>query len=147
MRVAILSRTNRLYRVSLSSFHSKLRSCFSQEQLEEIGDFENKVKVSTVHSYKGLQADLVIILRACEGVFPLMHPDTLLFGMFGDDFVTQAEDERRLFYVALTRAKEKLYLLTEEGRESIFLDQANIPVKIWGSSAEPAGYPVMDLPF
>ena len=33
------------------------------------------------------------------------------------------EEERRLFYVALTRAKEKLYLITEKGNESVFLSE------------------------
>ena len=33
------------------------------------------------------------------------------------------EEERRLFYVAITRAKDKLFLLTEKGKESIFLKE------------------------
>lgn len=78
--------------------------------------------VGTIHSFQGLEADIVIILQACNGIFPLIHPDNHLFEIFGHKIKDAFDEERRLFYVALTRAKEKLYILTERDSESDFLD-------------------------
>ena len=62
-----------------------------------------------------------IILGACNGSFPLLHPDNALFEIFGKTIQDAFEEERRLFYVAMTRAKSSLYILTEKGRESVLL--------------------------
>ncbi|MBI1924409.1 UvrD-helicase domain-containing protein [Candidatus Poribacteria bacterium] len=120
--VAILARTNRIYGVELSEFHKQLKRCFSQDQLDPIGSFEGKIKIRTVHRFKGLEADIVIILQACNGTFPLIHPDNHLFEIFEHTIKDAFDEERRLFYVAMTRAKEKLYILTEGDRESDYLD-------------------------
>lgn len=61
---------------------------------------EDKVKVMTIHTAKGLEFDTVFVCGLVEGQFPsrkLKNEDEL-------------EEERRLFYVAITRAKEELYL-------------------------------------
>ena len=50
------------------------------------------------------------------------------------DFNLLLEEERRLFYVALTRAKEKLYLITERGNESSFLNE--IPAEYTSKSKQ-----------
>ncbi len=119
--VAILSRTNRLYSVGLENFRRKLIKCLSEEEKEAIGEPEDKIQVKTVHSFKGLEAEIIILVRACEGAYPLIHPDNVLFTIFGRNEADIIDEERRLFYVALTRAKEKLYILTERDRESPFL--------------------------
>lgn len=118
-KVAILSRTNRLYGLSLSEVKKQLKSCFSKEQLKILGrDF---LEVSTVHSYKGLEAKIVIIVETCKRTFPLIHPDSQLFEPLGSTPQKVLGEEQRLFYVAITRAREKLYILTERDRESDFL--------------------------
>jgi DNA helicase-4 len=68
-----------------------------------------------------LEADIVIILRANDGAFPFIHPDNALFKFFGQTEKDVLDEERRLFYVAVTRAAERLYILTESERESPFL--------------------------
>jgi DNA helicase IV len=123
-RVAILSRTNQIYNSDLLEFKVAL--------LNQLGEaYEPWVDVSTVHSYKGLEADLVILAGAVEGTFPLIHADNRLFAPFLAPGVDPREvalaDERRLFYVALTRAKEKLWILTETGRMSPFLAELDLP--------------------
>ncbi|MDF1613646.1 ATP-dependent helicase [Desulfurivibrio dismutans] len=60
-----------------------------------------RLVLSTVHSAKGLEWDSVFIIHLAEGKFPA--------GQAEDD--DQYEEERRLFYVAATRAKRNLYLL------------------------------------
>ena len=120
--VTILARTNRIYGTELVTFKNKLKRCFKAEQS---GRFQISIEqgdVRTVHGFKGSEADIVIILQACNGMFPLIHPDNHLFEIFGYTIKDTFDEERRLFYVAITRAKEKLYILTERDRESDFLD-------------------------
>jgi DNA helicase-4 len=81
------------------------------------------IVLSTAHGFKGREADVVIVLDALERSYPLIHPDWVFARIFGDSISKLIEDERRLFYVACTRAREKLFLLTEGHRESEFLKQ------------------------
>ncbi|MFQ5707272.1 MAG: ATP-dependent helicase [bacterium] len=64
-------------------------------------DKSNAVTLMTLHSAKGLEFPVVFITGLEEGLFPLSRT-------FADD--AELEEERRLFYVGCTRAKEKLYL-------------------------------------
>jgi DNA helicase-4 len=118
--VAILSRTSRFHSVSLEDFQRKLIECLEGDR-EAIGEPGDKIQAKTVHSFKGLEAEIVILVRACEDDYPLIHPDNALFTIFGRNEADTIDEEKRLFYVALTRAKEKLYVLTERDRESPFL--------------------------
>lgn len=119
--VAILSRTNWIDGVRLSNFKKHLVSCFTQSELEKTPGLDKMIDVQTAHKYKGLQADLVIILNVTDGAFPLIHPDNALFEIFGKKLEDALAEEMRLFYVALTRATTSLYILTEKNRESSFL--------------------------
>ncbi len=49
------------------------------------------------------------------GVIPKLHPDTLLYGMFGETLDVALDDQKRLFYVAMTRAKRRLCII-HDGR-------------------------------
>ncbi len=71
-----------------------------QDELEERTP---TVKLMTVHASKGLEFTYVFITGLEEGLFP--HTS-----MFDDDESRDPEEERRLFYVALTRAKKKVFL-------------------------------------
>ena len=62
---------------------------------------EAPVKLSTLHSAKGMEFDWVILLDAVDGILPTG-------GILLDE--TELEAERRLFYVGVTRAKERLIL-------------------------------------
>lgn len=136
--IAILSRTNWIDSVRLTDFKKRLLTCFTPADLEALGDPKAKIDVQTAHKSKGLEADLVIILEACNGSFPLLHPDNALFEIFGKTLQDAFEEERRLFYVALTRAKSSLYILTEKGRESVFLKHLPANRSISTSSNWPA---------
>lgn len=83
---------------------------------------QRQFDVSTAHSYKGKEADVVIVLDAVERRYPKIHPDWVFARIFGDCLDTLVEDERRLFYVACSRAIEELVIVTERGRRSPFLD-------------------------
>ena len=62
---------------------------------------------------KGLEAEVVIILEADTGVIPKIHPDTRLYTLFGETEEVAMDDQKRLFYVAMTRAKKRLYIIQE----------------------------------
>ncbi|RZG76208.1 UvrD-helicase domain-containing protein [Acinetobacter sp. WCHAc060025] len=82
------------------------------------------VQFKTIHSSKGLQADYVILLGLNKGnsAFPSEKEDDPLLNLVLPQPETHAfAEERRLFYVALTRAKEKVYLIGE--RDSVFLGE------------------------
>lgn len=64
------------------------------------------VCISTIHSAKGLEWDYVFLLGMEKGIFPMCSDDNL-------------EDERRLFYVAITRAKKGLILSSSKERVTI----------------------------
>jgi len=121
--VAILSRRNRLYSVELKAFRQKLIKCLMDEENNGVRIPANNIRVETVHRFKGLEADIVILIDVTENAYPLIHPDNALFSLFGHDESDIVAEEKRLFYVALTRAKEKVYILTKHGRESPFLHE------------------------
>jgi len=79
---------------------------------------KNAVKLMTVHAAKGLEFKYVFIVGLEEGLFPYEHQ-----GEKNED----AEEERRLFYVALTRAKEKLFLSFTNFRTIFGSRQINTP--------------------
>ncbi len=78
------------------------------------------VHVLTIHQAKGLEFPIVFLVGLVSGRFPSTHrrdpiplPDPLVKDLVGsDDFHTQ--EERRLFYVGLTRAKEAVYLTSAQ---------------------------------
>ena len=75
-------------------------SLYTDKAMEQEGEALN---LMTIHSAKGLEFDTVFVVGMSEGIFPSER--TLLEGMKG------LEEERRLAYVAYTRAKRLLYLL------------------------------------
>ncbi len=99
----------------LNRFLAMVRAHLSEEHKE-------KVSASTVHGYKGLQQDVVVVLDAVPRCFPLLHSDLVFTRIFGDSVEGMTAEERRLFYVALTRAVEDLFILTETDNVSPFLE-------------------------
>lgn len=62
---------------------------------------DEKIKLSTIHQAKGLEFDVVFSIMLCDGLFPSARSSETDEGL---------EEERRLFYVTITRAKNELYL-------------------------------------
>ncbi len=69
---------------------------------------KERVSISTAHKYKGLEKPMVIVLDAIARSYPLIHPDWAFTRVLGDSPEKITREERRLLYVALTRAIEKL---------------------------------------
>lgn len=97
--------------VSLASRYDKLPVPEGLEQFlesaalasdqDEIKEEQNRVRLMTVHAAKGLEFPYVFIVGLEEGLFPYARDEEGTSGI---------EEERRLMYVALTRAQKKLYL-------------------------------------
>ena len=115
--ILILHRNNEmnLGSISLEGLGEGLKWGLGKLGVMNADDFNGKVKLMTMHKSKGLEAEVVIILEADEGVIPKMHPDTLLYGLFGETNEVALDDQKRLFYVAMTRAKHRLYIISEGG--------------------------------
>jgi DNA helicase-2/ATP-dependent DNA helicase PcrA len=88
---------------------------------DELMKNREAVKLMTVHAAKGLEFEYVFITGLEEDLFPHKKMDK---GKFDE---RQAEEERRLFYVALTRAKKKLYLSYASVRTIFGSKQVNMP--------------------
>lgn len=101
----------------------------------EIGNNENSVSVQisgrkirflSVHSAKGLEADHVILINCNQGTygFPsLIEDDPILDFVLSQSEPYPYAEERRLFYVALTRAKKMAYILYDQQRPSPFISE------------------------
>jgi len=81
--------------------------------LDKWNDEDNRVSLMTLHSSKGLEFPVILITGLEDGLFPLSRT----FNM-----PKELEEERRLFYVGLTRAMEKVYLLYATNRRKIGID-------------------------
>ena len=86
---------------------------------EEKKEIKNAVKLMTVHASKGLEFKYVFITGLEDGLFP--HEKR------GESSGEDSEEERRLFYVALTRAREKLFLSFANFRTIFGSRQINTP--------------------
>ncbi len=86
--------------------------------LDSVEDTDNCVTLMTMHAAKGLEFPVVFTVGMEEGVFPG-------FRSIGEE--EELEEERRLCYVALTRAKEKLYLTCAAQRLLFGRTSANLP--------------------
>lgn len=98
-------------------------------RLEELDAFFSKpgrpkngtrLTLSSVHSAKGLEFDTVIIMDAVDGTFPSTAPSIL---DRSKDSAATYQEERRLFYVAMTRARNELVLLRPKGERTPFVDE------------------------
>ena len=123
---------NPLVESGIDRFLGSLRARLPDELAE-------KVTISTVHKYKGLEKYVVLVLDAVPRCYPLIHPNLIFTRVFGDSIERVVAEERRLFYVALTRAVEDLFILTEKDSFSPFLEDLERNIKL--SRLEWSDYP------
>ena len=100
-------------KASLSRF---LEDVSLQTDIDHWNDSDNRVTMMTVHSSKGLEFPVVFIAGMDDGLFPLSR---------SIDDKKELEEERRLFYVALTRAEERVYILYATNRRRMGTETVN----------------------
>lgn len=86
--------------------------------VEEYKNDPNRISLMTIHSVKGLEFDHVFVIGMEEGIFP--HMNSLIEN-------SDLEEERRLCYVAITRAKDDLHLVNARHRTLFGREQVNPP--------------------
>ncbi|MBQ2721214.1 MAG: ATP-dependent helicase [Clostridia bacterium] len=87
---------------------------------DEKPEKNNGITLSTIHSAKGLEFDSVYITDVFDGTFPSV---TLSAAQKDKDEMDCYMEERRLFYVAMTRAKNELAVISISDRKSSFIDE------------------------
>ena len=103
--------------ISLTDF---LNEVSLVSDISEHQDSNNKVNLMTIHAVKGLEFDNVFIVGMEEGIFP--HYNSINEGKS-----SAIEEERRLCYVAITRAKKNLWMLNAKRRMLFGNTQINMP--------------------
>lgn len=107
---------------------------YRYHSFEPQDDTRDAVRVMTVHKAKGLEFHTVFLPELEQGEFPAANVGGRQFWhILGDSFAQEKgkyqsdlEDERKLFYVALTRAKQNLFLMYETSKKpvSVFVEEA-----------------------
>ncbi len=86
---------------TVEEFLTQLALLTNVEDEDDPADDTEKIRLSTIHQAKGLEFEVVFIIMLCDGLFPSARSTESNDG---------EEEERRLFYVSITRAKSELYL-------------------------------------
>ncbi|MCZ7400915.1 MAG: UvrD-helicase domain-containing protein [Candidatus Methanoperedens sp.] len=102
------------------------RAGFNKVSIQENSQSPRYSPLMTIHKSKGLQAKVVFLLCVDKGLygFPSEIEDPFIFepAMYGKPN-NKEEEERRLFYVAITRSKEDVIIYTQKDNESMFLKE------------------------
>jgi superfamily I DNA/RNA helicase len=93
----------------------------SEEEKSLLTAKQGEITLATIHAIKGLEAKTVFIIGSNEQNFPCKASDHPIIEMIKIEEYDKEEEEKRLFYVALSRAKEKLYITNGRGNFTRFL--------------------------
>lgn len=127
-KVLILGRNNKDYKDVLSQ-HCGIDSKASQEGFVVLKSPlfpDMTLRFSTVHGSKGLEEDYVVLINAedAKNGFPNKTEDDVLLNLvLADQSPFEFAEERRLWYVALTRTRSFVYILADASRQSVFLKE------------------------
>ncbi len=126
--ILLLGRTNYDFEIVKKSGLFKITHDNRNEELKYIPIPELKISFLSVHKSKGLEADNVVLLNFTNQ--KLGFPNQIADDKVLDLVLTNAEnfrfaEERRLFYVAITRTKNRTFVLTDNAIPSIFFKEFN----------------------
>jgi len=120
--IFVLARTNKqLSQLSdLLKKHNVAHILKTDEQRTFTNAKEGEVTLATIHAIKGLEAKEVYIIGATTQNFPCRASDHPAIEMIKLESYNKDAEEKRLFYVAISRAKEKL-VITYSGKKTSYL--------------------------
>lgn len=98
--------------VNLENFTTTLKNLLVEQNVLTRDQADSQIRCLTMHRSKGLESDVVIMLEVNKDIVLSNHPHATIFEIFGDTLLAQKADQQRLLYVAMTRAKQKLYILS-----------------------------------
>lgn len=105
---------------------------------DEIKEEHDAVRLMTVHASKGLEFDCVFVTGLEQDLFPHLRREEAQDN-------EEAEEERRLFYVALTRARDKVFLSYAQVRTIFGARQVNLPSEFLSDIEEVSWQPEVNL--
>ena len=119
--IFVLARTNR----QLNELSEKLKKhnidhIVKTEDTNNYDYEQNKLTLSTIHAIKGLEAEMVFVIGCNQQNFPSQTSDHPLIDLIKIKEYDKEEEEKRVFYTAISRAKSKLYL-TYSGKLTYFI--------------------------
>lgn len=100
--------------LSLTDFQQILQLILANQHIMTADHYANQVRIMTMHKSKGLESDVVILLEMNHEQVLSSHPHANTFELFDDNPANERADQERLLYVALTRAKHYLYVLSND---------------------------------
>ena len=122
--IFVLARTNKqLNELSLRLREKGITHVVKSDEIHRMVEGgENDVTLATIHAIKGLEAKIVFVMGCNDQNFPCKASDHPVIEMIKVDEYDKEEEEKRLFYVALSRAKEKLFLTYTGKKPTYFID-------------------------
>ena len=123
-----LDPTKEILILSRTSYDLKNYTTYTQKKNNyiTIPTLENySIRYLTIHKSKGLESDIVILLNVSNDLYgiPCQRKDEHILELIQNQETYPYDEERRLFYVALTRTKSHIYLLIPKKNPSIFLKE------------------------
>jgi DNA helicase-2/ATP-dependent DNA helicase PcrA len=119
----VLSRTNfQLTEISKLMKQKNIPHILTTDDFSNINARTGEVTLATIHSIKGLEASTVFVIGCNEVNFPCKASDHPVIEMIKIDNYDKEEEERRLFYVAISRAKSELYLTYTGKKPTYFIN-------------------------
>jgi superfamily I DNA/RNA helicase len=128
--IFVLARTNRqLMELSQIMKNKGISHVVKTDEVHNpVESKDGDIILATVHAIKGLQAKKVFVIGANEQNFPCKASDHPAIEMVKHDDYNREEEERRLFYVAISRAKEHLYITYSGKKPTYFINDKMIQI-------------------
>ena len=119
-QLAELSKKMKILNINHIIKNDEVRSSLTAEK--------GQVTLATIHSIKGLEAKMVFIIGANEQNFPCKASDHPVIELIKIDEYDKEDEEKRLFYVAISRAKNKLYMTYTGKKPTSFINSEMLKI-------------------
>jgi len=120
--IFVLARTNNKLNELSEKFNSLgISHILKKEDSVDEDSWEDKITLATVHSIKGLEAEMVFVVGCTSNNFPCKGSEHPVIEIVKVEEYDKEEEEQRLFYVAMSRAKKSLYLTYTGKKPTYFI--------------------------